>query len=191
MTLPQLTNVREERRLIMLLAAGADPALPQLFELRQERRFLLPDVGPLRSLLQQRGSLGAYRVRTLYVDSPEGTWSKRPNLPRYRLRVYNGQDTFLEQKLRMPGTQNYVKRRRKADGIPDGMVSLGESRYTRQEWEQGTVRVTIDQQVSTGSRTLPGFVVETKLPVGDPLPDWLGLLEQYEARFSKWRWVNG
>jgi hypothetical protein len=158
---------------------------------REERRFLLPDVAAVRDLLEQRGELKSYRTRTLYVDTPEGTWSKDPTKPRFRLRVYNGKDQFVEVKLRIPGTRCYVKRRRKADGIPPDMVSLGESRYTRSEWESGNVRVTIDQQVATGTRTLPGYVVETKLPVGDPLPNWLRLVKPYETDFSKWRWVSG
>jgi hypothetical protein len=166
-------------------------SLPQLTNVREERRFLLLDVEAVRQLLKQRGDLGSYRVRTLYVDTAEGTWSKDPTKPRFRLRVYNGEDSFLEVKLRIPGTRCYVKRRRKADGVPDGMVTLGQSRYTRQEWESGTTRVTIDQQVSTQNRTLQGFVVETKLPVGDPLPNWLRLLKPYERNFSKWRWVSG
>jgi hypothetical protein len=159
---------------------------------REERRFLMADVAAVRDLLSQRGELNAYKVRTLYVDTPDGTWSKDPAKPRLRLRVYNGQDVFLEVKLRVPGTRVYVKRRRKADGVPDGMAELGRSRYTRQEWERGTVRVTIDAGVATAGRALPGFVVETKLPVGDPLPNWLKLLKPYEAPdFSKWRWVSG
>ena len=166
-------------------------SLPRIANVREERRFLLPDVEAVRDLLKQRGDLNSYRTRTLYVDSPDGTWSKDPAKPRYRLRVYNNQDCFLEVKLRIPGTRCYVKRRRKADGAPEGMVTLGSSRYTRQEWEQGPVRVTIDQQVSTDSRVLQGFVVETKLPVGDPLPNWLKLLKPYERDFSKWRWVSG
>lgn len=166
-------------------------SLPQLSNVREERRFLLQDVAAVRDLLQQRGDLNSYRTRTLYVDTPDGTWSKDPAKPRFRLRIYNGKDQYIEVKLRVPGTRCYVKRRRKADGVPDGMVSLGYSQYTRQEWEQGTVRVTIDQLVSTQSRVLPGFVVETKLPVGDPLPNWLKLLKPYESNFSKWRWVNG
>jgi hypothetical protein len=166
-------------------------SLPQLSNVREERRFLLPDVAAVQDLLQQRGELNSYRTRTLYVDTPEGTWSKDPAKPRYRLRVYNGKDQFLEVKLRVPGTRCYVKRRRKADGMPVGMVSLGWSRYTRQEWEEGTVRVTIDQQVSTKSRTLNVFVVESKLPVGEPLPNWLKMLRPYETNFSKWRWVSG
>ena len=92
----------------------------------------------------------------------------------------------------MPTTRVYVKKRNKADGVPENMVALGESRYTRAEWEQGTVRVTIDTNVGSGARTLSGVVVETKLPVGDPLPDWLRLLKPYERPdFSKWRWVSG
>jgi hypothetical protein len=166
-------------------------SVPQLNNVREERRFLMPDAEAVRQLLKQRADLGSYRVRTLYVDSPEGTWSKDPSKPRFRLRVYDQKDSYLEVKLRIPGTRCYVKRRRKADAAPDGMVTLGQSRYTRQEWEQGAVRVTIDQQVSTDSRTLQGFVVETKLPVGDPLPNWLKLLKPYERDFSKWRWVNG
>lgn len=165
--------------------------LPQLSNVREERRFLMPDVEAVRDLLKQRGELNSYRTRTLYVDTPEGTWSKDPAKPRYRLRVYNGKDSYLEVKLRVPGTRCYVKRRRKASGVPDGMVSLGWSRYTRQEWEQGTTRVTIDMQVSTTKRTLPGYVVETKLSVGDPLPDWLKLIKHYETDFSKWSWVSG
>lgn len=151
----------------------------------------MPDVLAVRDLLQQRGKLNSYRTRTLYVDTPDGTWSKDPTKARFRLRVYNGKECYLECKLRIPGTRCYVKRRRKADGVPDGMVSLGWSSYTRQEWEQGTVRVTIDQYVATQGRTLPGYVVETKLPVGDPLPNWLKLLKPYERAFSKWQWVNG
>lgn len=166
-------------------------SLPQLSNVREERRFLMPDVEAVRELLAQRGDLTSYRVRTLYIDTPEGTWSKDPTKARFRLRVYDNKDTFVEVKLRIPGTQCYVKRRRKADGIPPDMVSLGTSRYTRQEWEQGDVRVTVDQQVSTQERTLQGFVVETKLPVGDPLPNWLKLLKPYERDFSKWRWVSG
>jgi hypothetical protein len=166
-------------------------SLPQITNVREERRFLMTDVQAVRDLLLQRGELNSYKTRTLYVDSPEGTWSKDPAKPRYRLRVYNNKDQFLEVKLRVPGTRCYVKRRRKADGIPDGMISLGQSRYTRQEWEQGTTRVTIDAYVSSGDRTLQGFVVETKLPVGDPLPNWLRLLKPYEKDFSKWGWVSG
>lgn len=166
-------------------------SLPQLSNVREERRFLLLDVVAVRQLLEQRGSLHSYRVRTLYIDTPEGTWSKDPTKPRWRLRVYDGQDTFVEVKLRIPGTRAYVKRRRSADGVPDNMVTLGESRYTRQEWQEGEVRVTIDQQVSTDHRTLQGFVVETKLPVGAPLPNWLKLLKPYEQDFSKWRWLAG
>lgn len=166
--------------------------VPQLSMVREERRFLMPDAEAVRQLLKQRGDLNAYRTQTSYVDSPEGTWSTDPTKPRFRLRVYNGKDTFLEVKLRVPGTRVYVKRRQKTDGVPDGMVSLGQSRYVRQEWEQGTVRVTIDAGVATDGRTLQGFVVETKLPVGDPLPNWLRLLKPYESPdFSKWRWVNG
>lgn len=165
--------------------------VPQLSMVREERRFLMPDAEAVRQLLKQRGDVNSYRTQTSYVDTPEGTWSKDPTKPRFRLRVYDGKDMFLEVKLRVSG-RIYVKDRRKADGIPDNMVSLGQSRYTRQEWEQGTVRVTIDQQVSTARRTLSGFVVETKLPVGDPLPNWLRLLKPYESPdFSKWRWVNG
>ena len=151
----------------------------------------MADVQAVRDLLAQRGELNSYRTRTLYIDSPEGTWSKDPDKPRYRLRTYDGDSQYIEVKLRVPGTRCYVKRRRKADSVPDGMVSLGYSQYTRQEWEQGTVRVTIDQHLSTKNRTLPGFIVETKLPVGDPLPNWLKLLKPYESNFSKWRWVNG
>lgn len=166
-------------------------SLPQLNNVREERRFLMLDVEAVRQLVLQRGDINSYRVRTLYVDTPEGTWSKDPSKPRFRLRTYNGKDSFLEVKLRIPGTRCYVKRRRKADGVPPDMVSLGWSGYTRQEWEQGSVRVTIDQQVTTVNRTLQGFVVETKLPVGDPLPNWLRLLKPYEQDFSKWSWVSG
>lgn len=152
----------------------------------------MPDAEAVRQLLAQRGALNSYHTRTLYVDTPDGTWSKDPAKPRFRLRVYNGKDSFLEVKLRIPDTRVYVKRRRKADGVPDDMVTLGQSAYRRAEWEEGLVRVTIDQGVSTGRRTLSGFVVETKLPVGDPLPNWLKLLKPYESPdFSKWRWVNG
>lgn len=90
----------------------------------------------------------------------------------------------------MPHTRVYLKRRKRAEGVPDGMVVLGQSQYTRQEWEQGTVRVTIDSFVSTDGRTLPGHVVETKLPVGEGLPNWLKLLKPYETDFSKWSWVS-
>lgn len=166
-------------------------SLPALSMVREERRFPMPDVEAVRDLLKQRGKLGAYRVRTLYIDTPDGTWSKDPSKPRFRLRVYNGNECYIECKLRIPGTRCYVKRRRKTEGVPPDMVSLGYSSYTRQEWEQGTVRVTIDSHVSTANRTLPGFVVETKLPVGDPLPNWLKLLKPYEKPFSKWQWVSG
>jgi hypothetical protein len=166
--------------------------VPRLNNVREERRFLMPDVEAVRDLLKQRGDLNSYRLRTLYVDSPDGTWSKDSSKPRLRLRVYNNQDSYLECKLRIPGTRCYVKRRRKAEAVPEGMVTLGTSRYTRQEWEEGQVRVTIDQQVATdNNRLLQGFVVETKLPVGDPLPNWLKLLKPYEKDFSKWRWVSG
>lgn len=166
-------------------------SLPQLSMVREERRFLMPDVLAVRDLLKQRGKIHSYRVRTLYVDTPDGTWSKDPAKPRFRVRVYDADACYLEVKLRIPGTRCYVKRRRKADGVPPDMVSLGYSSYTRQEWEEGTVRVTIDQHVATADRTLPGFVVETKLPVGDPLPNWLKLLKPYEHDFSKWGWVSG
>lgn len=149
------------------------------------------DVEAVRQQLEQRGKLGSYRVRTIYIDTPEGTWSTDPAKPRYRLRVYNGEDTFIEVKQRIPGTRCYVKRRRRAEGVPEGLVPLGYSQYTRQEWEAGNTRVTIDQQVSSGIRTLQGFVVETKLPVGEPLPNWLKLLKPYEQDFSKWSWVSG
>lgn len=165
--------------------------LPQLKNVREERRFLLLDVEAVRQLLTQRGEMHSYRVRTLYIDTPEGTWSKDPTKARFRLRTYDNTDTFLEVKLRIPGTRCYVKRRRKADSTPADMVTLGHSRYTRQEWEQGDVRVTIDQQVTTDHRTLQSFVVETKLLVGEPLPNWLKLLRPYEQDFSKWRWISG
>jgi len=152
----------------------------------------MPDAEMVRQLLTQRGDLNQYRVKTLYVDTPEGTWSRDPGKPRFRLRIYDGKDSFLEVKLRVPGSRVYVKKRQPSDGVPENMVSLGQSRYTRQEWETGMTRVTIDTGVSTQGRSLPGFVVETKLAVGDPLPDWLMILKPYEQpQFSKWRWVNG
>src|SRR5215472_1856222 len=138
---------------------------PQLKNVREERRFLLPDVAAVQQLLQQRAPLNSYRTKTLYVDTPDGTWSKDPSRPRFRLRIYNGKDTFLEVKMRVMGTRVYVKNRQKR-GMPDNMVSLGQSRYTRQEWEQGDIRVTIDSGVSSAGRRLPGFIVETKMPQG-------------------------
>src|SRR5258708_5612578 len=111
-------------------------AIPQLDMVREERRFLMPDVEAVRQILVARAPLTQYRARTLYLDTPQGTWSKDPFLPHIRFRIYNGQDQFLEVKLRVPGTKAYVKKRRKAEGVPDDLVSLGKSLYTRQEWQQ-------------------------------------------------------
>src|SRR5215472_447344 len=174
--------------------------LPQLDMAREERRFLLLDVAQVLQLLGQRFQSNQYRVRTLYVDTPGGTWSKDPTLPRYRLRIYDPRTKFIETKQRVPGTKVYVKKRNPVDGIPQGMVSLGESRYSRTEWPPQNpdpdtgLRVTVDQGLTAGAaaRRLIGFVVETKLPIGAPLPNWLQMLLPYERpQFSKWSWVSG
>lgn len=174
--------------------------LPQLDMAREERRFILLDVAQVLQLLGQRYQSRQYKARTLYVDTPGGTWSKDPSLPRYRLRIYTPKGTFIETKQRVPKTRVYVKKRNQAAGMPQGMVSLAESRYTRTEWPPRSpdpatgLRVTVDQNLTAGAagRKFVGFVVETKLPIGVPLPDWLKMLLPYERpQFSKWSWVSG
>ena len=152
--------------------------------------------------LKSRGMLRTYQVRSQYLDTPEGTWSRLGKLRgasiKTRLRSYNDEPPlWFETKERRPGGW-VIKHRRRVDCAPTGLAVVGLVSYERTEFEDGRLRVTIDVDVRAysaliGDQHLPEIVVEVKLSSSsNQTPTWLANLLPPEAQnWSKSKWMLG
>jgi hypothetical protein len=161
-----------------------------------EIRYLVGDPTLIRDMLKRHGVLGVYRVRTLYLDTPEGTWSVPSNSKfnlKMRLRSYNDENLlWLESKSRSKNG-NVTKHRYIVSEPPRGYRTVAEVRYRREAFQKSSLRVTVDTHITAihanGLQTcFPRAVVEVKTK-REP-PKWLRkVLPDTPDRWSKVRWA--
>ena len=163
---------------------------PSLHFHHRERRFLLWDPQVEDRLLDRLGKGHAYGVQTVYLDTPERTWSALPVglvYPKIRFRVYGSGDSFLEKKLRKASGE-VIKDRIALREVPRGLEQLAVVSYDRCEYDLDGNRITVDHHLTGEGGSLGIAIVEVK----GELPDTLRFLRKHEDRhFSKWKWTNG
>jgi hypothetical protein len=156
-----------------------------------ERRFLVPHVyravteGQLKLVLPAGRT---YEVETVYVDTPERSWSllSDSSLPKMRVRTYESGDCFFEKKFH--SNVDTEKERVKADGVPEGLLAIGYTKYRRTEHKLDGVRVTVDRDVCIDTVAFDMLVIECK----GTLPKALRFLKPFEDRkFSKYKALSG
>ena len=152
---------------------------------RDERRYLVKDPAPIIKALRTKGKPDQYNILTAYLSPPR-------NGAHYRLRYYNDEPTAWMERKQARG-KNVVKHRVPTKlgrhDVPNGFRFNGRVTYSRLAWDLPNVRVTVDQNVKSGTVALPSSVVEVK---GDNVPSWLApLLPQRAKGFSKRRWAQG
>jgi len=156
-----------------------------------ERRYLVPHVfrSAVEAMLSDILPPGrTYGVETVYVDTPERSWSLMSDstLPKMRVRTYGSGESFYEKKLHNGSDTN--KERVPVTGIPDGLTAIGSTRYTRTEHELSGIRVTIDRDVSMNEIAFDMLIVEVK----GELPKTIRFLLSFEdKRFSKYKALSG
>jgi hypothetical protein len=148
---------------------------------RTERRFVVGYPAPvLEALADLPCSKMQYRVRSVYLDSI------RP--VRLRLREYDESGAWwLEQKL--DRGHSVLKIRQHVGAIDSSLLEpIVEVRYARAAYTGSSWRITVDVDVTSGSRTLPFTVVEVKASalVEPPIA-----LPPEDLAFSKFRWARG
>lgn len=194
----------------------------------KERRFLFDDVGPLERLVNQCGSPIEYvpgrpetRITTIYLDTREGTWSAGRSRTKFRCKNYQDANFLWFEIKRKEGVKVDKWRHPLAfaelppvlDGTRRGpvlhkfightpLIPLVAVRYRRLAYEWGTLRLTIDRDISffavdpgdpwSVGRALgrkAGVVVEVKSDNG--IPAWLrpAFGGRRRQRFSKSRWA--
>jgi hypothetical protein len=140
----------------------------------KERRYLFEEVGALERFLNARGSPIEYvpgrpetQITTVYLDSPEGTWSAGRTRTKFRCKSYQDPNQFwFEVKRRngvkvdkwrqpiappelppvMDGSRRGSLLRRFVGETP--LVPIVAVRYRRIAYEWGDLRLTIDRDVS-------------------------------------------
>ena len=152
--------------------------------------------------LKSRGNLRKYQVRSQYLDTPDGTWSKLGGLRgasiKTRLRSYNDEPTlWLETKEHRPGGW-VIKHRRRVDYAPTKLAVVGLVSYERTAFEDARLRVTIDTDVRAysaliGYQYLSEIVIEVKSSSSsNRVPTWLAnLLPPVAQNWSKSKWMLG
>ena len=178
------------------------PKPPAITVRPRETRWLVQgedDIANLYAgLAAQSTAQNLYNVNTVYLDTPEGTWSVgRMAGLRLRFRAYDGRDVgWFETKTQAKGI--LTKRRQKfarADlGLLKPLVPILTMDYTRTSYTYpAALRVTVDYGLTNGVDTLPGVVVEAKTTVQQAdIPDWLRrLLGKPDKKFDKSTWGLG
>lgn len=150
-----------------------DTLPPRLRIHTRERRYLLADAAPVEALLRTRGTPIEYvpgrpesAIHTLYLDTPEGTWSAGRTRTKFRAKRYGDSDTWWFELKRRRG--NVVDKWRRPVPAPElpGLLSdpgrwpelapflqdrplrpVAIVRYRRLAWEWDGLRVTIDRDV--------------------------------------------
>lgn len=136
---------------------------------REERRFLIGAGDPQRQALENGGvpRLRTYRVQTLYLDTPDLSWSAGQSQEKLRLRQYNNETTWwFEVKSNTQGVVSKERRQVTPSQIDRlGLKPIVMVQYYREEYETGTdaldeyvegkeqlltrwLRVTIDHNVT-------------------------------------------
>jgi hypothetical protein len=176
----------------------------------RERRYLLADAAPVEALLRPKGAPLEYvsgqpesRILTVYLDTPEGTWSEGRTRTKFRCKQYADPEIWWFELKRRAGNVVDKWRRSLPAGEVAGMMDgtsrwdvlnpfvkgsvlrpLVGVRYRRLAWEWGNLRVTIDRGVEF-LKVAPGTPWTIGEPAGaldkaivevkhdGPVPEWL------------------
>ncbi len=188
----------------------AENAVRPMDETRTELRYLVGYPNQQVPVLTSWATVNnAYRVKTIYLDTPKGTWSIGKSQTKLRLRNYNGERIWwIEVKSNTNGSVE--KHRRQIDLIElDSMdlVTVAMVTYRRNEFESPLqtpdFRVTIDDNLMCYSLPREGFllsqvvhqpgvpiarmvnrVMETK--GNRKVPAWLPLPKLWTGSKSRW-----
>lgn len=176
----------------------------------RERRFLLGEVAAVEALLRGRGAPIEYvagqpesRITTVYLDTPEGTWSEGRTRTKFRCKQYADPDTWWFELKRRSGNVVDKWRRpipsRELPALLSGanrwdvldpflkgrpLRPLVAVRYRRLAWEWDGLRVTIDRgvefhRVDAGEPWqidgCAGALEQTvvEVKIDGPVPEWL------------------
>jgi len=172
---------------------------------RTERRYLTATPEQQWRILGRWATFtNGYRVRTLYLDTPEGTWSRGHGRSKVRLRNYNGErDWWVEVKPNSTGQVTKHRRIVQAQDrdILEQLVPVAGVSYFRTEFEddRSPLRVTLDRkvtfwqvprnlQMAMGGEgvpvdKLPAQVLETKST--QEMPGWLPLPRRWNGSKSR------
>lgn len=109
---------------MLLTASDGAPGTERIH--RQEQRYLVQDIAPLLNLLRVYSQPHEFvpgcpetEITSLYLDTPDGTWSKGNSSLKFRCRSY--QDPALwwfEMKRRTEGTVDKWRRPMAVDTLP-------------------------------------------------------------------------
>lgn len=183
---------------------------PRLLIHTRERRYLFPDAAAVDALLRTRLGPVEYvagrpesRVATVYLDTPEGTWSAGRARTKFRCKSYDGGASWwFELKRRVGNVVDKWRRPVPPDALP---ALLGGGRrweelrpfagdrplrplavvlYARTAFEAGGLRVTLDRDVAfhrvsdgapwaAGERIGGVAGVVVEVKRDGPVPAWL------------------
>jgi hypothetical protein len=175
---------------------------------RIETRYLINDNSVQESTLVSWSVYNhVYRVKTIYLDTPDGTWSRGKSQTKIRLRNYNADmEWWIEAKTNINGETKKQRRRLFPEDIRIlfMLVPIAAVTYRRREFESQIaspgVRATIDRNVTVWELPegpvdqimhLPGrpiakatgLILETK--VAGPFPRWLPLPKEWPGSKSQ------
>lgn len=175
---------------------------------RVERRYLVDDPEFQLTILKSWASkTSTYSIKTIYLDTPSGTWTRRKSQTKFRLRNYNNEDIWwMELKSNILGHVEKHRRQVQLSEIAEiGLVPIVAVSYTRTEFESPEsseqLRVTVDgdlcswklpdlpvSEINTNFEhkliELDWFVLETKGP--KRFPAWLPLTNHWSGSKSRW-----
>jgi hypothetical protein len=163
---------------------------PQTFE-RIECRYLLRYPQAQDTILRAWSTMtNTYRVKTIYFDTFDGTWTKGKVGTKIRLRNYDNEATWW---IELKSHELKLRRMFNTTDLStlERLQAVGAVSYTRSEFESPDtspgLRVTVDTDLT--SWQLPDIEVALSMhghwkPVAKMLP--LVLETKSEARFPKW-----
>lgn len=181
---------------------------------RHELRYLLGSgQAQYTALAEHLPATNNYHVQTLYLDTPEGTWSKAMSQDKIRLRQYNGTGPWwFEVKTNISGVVDKERRQVTPAQVDKlGLVPVMMITYDRTEFQDGldrpnddqSLRVTIDNMVTmilvatelppsqvmqsggTPIAILDNLLLEIKSPSMRP-PGWLPVPSIWPGSKSRW-----
>lgn len=175
---------------------------------RVERRYLTRNPENQLVILKSWASkTDTYHVKTIYLDTPNGTWTKSKSQTKFRLRNYNDEEIWWME-LKSNINDNVQKHRRRVelseiDHI--GLVPVVAVSYRRTEFESPEsdveLRMTVDSNLECWKlpklpvsqirnnfnqkiEKLHWFIIETKGP--KRFPSWLPLSGRWSGSKSRW-----